>query len=179
MPYTKTVVLLFKEPGVTPPFPPQWYRDYFLSTKAGVGAYWLKQSNGNYWFEGDVLGWYDFSANVPPYGIPDFNNRDQIMTAAFHTADAQTGWSQSVLELYDTAIVFVARAGNVRSNTGWFPIYPTLEDRLAGKVVFDTNDTFDFIARELGYVLNLTHSFNDTNNDYGGFLGNTDIHTVS
>src|SRR5260221_8788663 len=98
MAYGKMVVLLFKESGVIPPFQPQWYRDYFLSTNGGVGAYWFKQSNGNCWFEGDVLGWYEFSV------LPDFTNRAAIAEAGIRDADAQTGWPQGIQELYDTAI---------------------------------------------------------------------------
>ena len=148
---------------MVPPFQPQWYRDYFLSTNGGVGAYWFKQSNGNCWFEGDVLGWYEFSV------LPDFTNRDAIAEAGIRDADAQTGWS--IKERYDTAIIFLARAGNAGSNAGALAIVPALSPRLAGRVVLDTNSPFDFTAHEIGHALNLNHSFDDTNSNYGGKPG--------
>jgi hypothetical protein len=162
MPVARAIVLLtgYRE-GDEQLYLPQdapWYVQYFFNPDYGLKGYWLKQTDNDVLFDGEVSDW----AFYPP-GSLDVTNR----TSTAQTAVVMMGNERGIdFSRFDMVIVVLGvprqmstDGGSTEVTVGGIGGGPF---RRLRAVVMRVRDRFDFVAHETGHGLGLKHSFGST-----------------
>jgi hypothetical protein len=152
MPSVRTAVLLFAFP-----FGQQlqlkgdvhWYRNYFFGVAHGQAGYWLRQSNNDVLFLGEVFDW----AVVDGSG-PNLMNRYETINAAIKALEKDRGLN---FDRFDTIVLVLGVPANVNTDSG--STTARSKDRSHAGVIVRVGESFDFVAHELGHAIGLHHSY--------------------
>jgi len=141
-----TVVLLGYPAGQQLQVPDRsFYQQLFFNQYDGLAAYWLKQTDNQVLFDGQVIEWAWI--NDPS---PNLAQRRDVINAAISDMESDRGISFAST---DVVIVVLGAPANVPSDGG-----STIANSLFRThhgIVARVGDRFDFFAHELGHSLGL------------------------
>ncbi|MFC5664936.1 reprolysin-like metallopeptidase [Kitasatospora misakiensis] len=167
MPVVRTAVLLAAFPAGQPlnlHGNAPWYVSYFFSPTHGQTAYWLKQTDNDMLFTGEVFDW---ALSDDP--APDLSKRRATLDRVIRAMENDRGIDFSP---FDVVVVVLGVRDGYPTDGG--SAQATSRHRRHHGIVTRTGDRFDFLAHELGHTLGLPHSFGDpafkdSGEDYGGY----------
>lgn len=155
MPVVRTAVMLATVSGMgqVKLLPPPWYVQYFFNPNYGQAAYWLKQTDNQVLFTGEVFDWLGFANE----GEINLRSRDESVATVVKRLERERGVDFRPFDL----VVFVAGLPDGLPAEAFDGGSTDVDSAHQGHhgIATRTGDPFDFVAHELGHGIKLQHSF--------------------